>query len=172
MKGLLLSIALILLSPAGGLADLLIALDSPYQGGVAGDELTFSGVITNLDPLNTLYLNNFDLNLAGNDFTTDGLDPFFADVPIFLTGGANSGDITLFTVSINNPLSDLPGTWDGAYTLLGGVDGNAQNIIGAVPFSVTTVGTPEPASFGLFWIGMVLLGVRRIIPENALDRSS
>jgi hypothetical protein len=164
MKTIRLLTALLLLAPFGAQADLLLSLDTPDLSGLAGDVLSFTGVITNpdLDPTNMVYLNSFDLNFAGDDFTIDGTDDF-NNVPFFLTGGATSGDIELFTVSIDNPLIDSPGTWDGVYTLVGGGDANAQDILGLVDFSVTTLSssTPEPSAFVLCGLGIVLPGVRR-----------
>ena len=156
MKRLLLSIAILLLSRAVGQADLVIVLDNPSQTGVAGDKLTFNGVITNLAAQNEVELNSFSLDLTGDDFGVDGLAPFLNNVPLFLAAGASSEDIPLFTVSINYPLTDPLGTWEGVYTLLGGSDGNAQDILGQVTFTVTT-NVPEPGTFPLFGIGFVLL---------------
>jgi hypothetical protein len=100
----------------------------------------------------------------------NGLDEFNFDVPLYLAGGANSGDIPLFTVTINGPNQDPAGTYGGTYTLFGGVDGNASDNIGQVNFSATD--TPEPASFGLFALGCGLPGVRRKRLTSGLGRKS
>jgi len=44
-------------------------------------------------------LNSADLNLAGNSFTPDFIEPFFNNVPISLGPGQSSGDIQLFDVT-------------------------------------------------------------------------
>jgi hypothetical protein len=85
-------------------------------------------------------------------------------VPISLGPGANSGDIELFDVTVSNPLLDAAGTYLGSYDLLGGADGNAQNLLLDSPatFSVTTTpsvtATPEPESVVLLATVLALTG--------------
>jgi hypothetical protein len=158
MKKLLLPLLplLMLLTPANAGASVAVLLDAPNQTGAPGETLTFTGVITNLDLLNPVYLNSFDLNLAGIDFVTDGFSAFFdPSFPISLPGGGSSSDITLFTVALNNPLVGPPGVYVGSYALVGGADGNAQEVLGSVDFSIQTV--PEPATWALFGVGALLL---------------
>jgi len=132
-----------------------ILLDAPSQSGVPGDTLVFRGVITNLDLENAVFLNSYDLNIVAPDLAVDGLDDFFNNVPISLDAGASSGLIELFTVTIANPTLDPLGTFFGTYTLKGGADGGAADILGFADFDVTE--TPEPGSLILLAGGMLTL---------------
>jgi hypothetical protein len=154
MKRILALIAFtMLLAPAGAWGGVLITFDAPGLTGNPGDILAFVGNITNLDPTDPVYLNGVDVNLAGDDFTVDTLDDFFANVPISLNGGQSTGMIELFTVTIGQPLIDPLDTFVGVYTMLGGVDGSDQTIIGSAQFSVTT--TPEPDSLAMMGCGVL-----------------
>lgn len=152
MKQVLFVFALFGAAAATARADVIFALDNADQFGNPGDTLIFTGILSNTG-LSTVFLNSADLNLAGSSFTPDFIDPFFNNVPISLDAGQSSADIELFDVMLNDPFTDPLGKYTGTYTLTGGVDSNAQDVLGSVDFSVTaTNGTspvPEPSSFGL-----------------------
>jgi hypothetical protein len=151
MKTLLNILVVAALAATGAMADITVTFDQPHQIGNAGDTLYFLGVISNTG-LETVYLNSDNLNLAGTGLTT--VDNFFANVPFSLAPGAsspidpvNDPHIDLFDVTVSNPLSDAPGTYQGTYNLLGGVDGSAQDNLVTVPFDITLPGAsvPEPS---------------------------
>ena len=90
------------------------------------------------------------LQFFGN-ITNTGVDTVFLN-----------GDIELFDISLSNPFTYPLGLYGGSYTLLGGVDGNAQDVLAAEDFSVTA--TPEPGLYGAVALGMgglLLAGGRR-----------
>jgi hypothetical protein len=145
---------------SGWAGSILITFDNPNQTGMPGDTLVFMGVISN-GGSSTAFLNSDGLNLLGNSFAVNDL--FFSNVPISLDPGQSSPDIELFDVTLNNPFTDLSGTYTGTYGLLGGVDGNAQDMLGSANFSVTeTSSVPEPSSNVLLAAALgALVGVHR-----------
>ena len=152
-------ILLLLLGAAAAHASVLITLDNPNQTGNPGDTLMFNGVLSNTG-LTTVFLNSVDLNLAGSSFSPDFVDPFLNNVPFVLNPGTTTSDILLFNVLVNNPFTDLPGTFAGTYTLLGGPDSTAQEILGSVDFGITVPdAVPEPSSFLLMFGALLLIGL-------------
>jgi hypothetical protein len=147
MKTLVNLLALAALAAAGAHADgISITLDNPNQSGNPGETLSFYGVITNTDvnPEDCyIYLNSDDPNFTLSDASVS--DNFFANVPPYLAPGTSSGDVDLFDITLADPESDPFGTYDGEYTLVGGMDGGAdtaQDNLAQVGFSVDV----EPAS--------------------------
>lgn len=138
-------------------ADTIITFDDPAQGGPSGDTLEFMGSIENTgtDPV---YLNSDGLDLGGSDLFENDL--FFSNVPISVDGGQTATGIEFFDITPEPGVT--PGTFDGMYTLIGGVDGNAQDLLASATFSVTAQGptTPEPSSLTFFAIGLGLMSLR------------
>src|ERR1035438_73547 len=97
MKIQIASIAMLLLAGSIAQADIVITLDAAAQTDSPGNTLIFSGTLFNSSP-DTIFLNGADLNLAGNSFTPDFSDPFFANVPVSLDPGQATSDIELFEV--------------------------------------------------------------------------
>jgi hypothetical protein len=129
-------IALIaILALAGSIAKggIIISLDAPDQAGALGNTLIFSGTLFNSSP-DTIFLNGADLNLAGNSFTPDFSDLFFANVPVSLDPGQATSDIELFEVLLNDPFTDPFASYSGNYALSGGADPNAQDLLTSVDF--------------------------------------
>ncbi len=124
-------------------ADVIFTLDRPDQSGVPGALLQYFATLNNTGPA-TVYLNGSDLSLTApaGDFTT--LDLFFDNAPLSLDSGASSGSFELFDVTVAAPFPDVYMAYTGVYTLSGGVDSNAQDVLGVVTFSATAV--PEPRS--------------------------
>jgi hypothetical protein len=139
-----------------------VTLDNPNQKGAAGDTLQFFGTITysGIDP-DPVFLNSDDLEPGGSpgDFTVDDL--FFSNVPVSIPTNGSSGDIDLFDIIINEPFTDSLNTaYQGVYSLLGGVDGNSQDVLTAPPVSFTvTVVVPEPAARGMLSCGLLAFRV-------------
>jgi hypothetical protein len=157
MKTLFCGLMLALLGTVAAKADTLtITLDQPIQKAAAGDTVEFFGTITN-DSSSTIFLNNDSFTLAGLSLTVD--DDFF-NTPISLDAGETSEDVELFDVTVSDPLLDPIGTYSGSYELLGGTDGDAQNVIGTAKFAVTTV--PEPGSIYLL-LGGVSAGLAPVV---------
>lgn len=148
-----LALLLSLLVSCGGTAyaSLLITLDQPSQTGSPGDTLIFSGVLSNPDPERT-FLNSVNLNLAGSSFTVNYIDQFLNNVPISLGPGESRLSIKLFDVLLNLPFSDPFGPYIGTYTLVGGIDGDSQDVLFSADFTVTAQEkggspVPEPSTF-------------------------
>ena len=153
MKTFINLIALTALAVAGSQTDINITFDNAAQSGMAESTLQFFGTITNMGST-PVFLNGDSLNLAGgSDFTTNDL--FYTNVPVSVAAGGSSGDIELFDVTVASPFVDTLTTYNGTYTLLGGVDGGAQDLLAEGAFSVNV--TPEPGYFALLGIGLVLI---------------
>lgn len=141
--------AMLLLTISVARADIVITLDAPNQTGSAGETLIFSGTLFNSSP-DTIYLNGADLNLAGNSFTPDFSDLFFANVPVSLDPGQASPDIELFEVLLNDPFTDPFAAYGGNYAMSGGADPSVQDSLASVDFIITAENgsspVPEPSS--------------------------
>jgi hypothetical protein len=163
MKTLFCALILAAVATAAKADPVTITFDQPNQIAGAGQTLEFFGTITN-NTASTIFLNSDDPNLAGLSFSIN--DQFFSTVPPSLAAGANSGDIELFDVTLSNPLQDAFATYAGDYTLVGGIDGNAQDNIGSAAFSVSSV--PEPSTIGLLFTGFAgLLPIRSRLRRRA-----
>ena len=120
-----------------------------YIGGAAGGTLTYE--VTASAPNSNgadVFLNGDGFNV-GAPLTIDDTD-FFANAPFFLAPGT-SDTFDLFTVMV--PAGTTPGDYSGFFNVLGGVDGNASDVLGTVDF--VAVVTPEPSSFILLGTGLV-----------------
>jgi hypothetical protein len=134
-------VAFTALAASAAHASAMTTFDDPDQNGAPGSTVQFFGTIINVGS-DTIFLNGDELNLAAptTDFTITDL--FFANAPLSLNAGDSSGLIELFDVTVNNPFPDLPTSYTGSWTITGGADGNAQDILDQESFSVTV--TPEP----------------------------
>lgn len=156
----LIVLALALSAVASANAGVIITLDTPHQSAGAGSTLEFFGTITNADLANSVFLNEDSLTVtaANGDFTVT--DQFFSNIPVSLAAGGNSGDIELFDVTITSPFPDTFKTYTGTYQLLGGIDGDAQNVLGGTSFTVTAL-APEPLTTFLLGSGLAAIGLLR-----------
>ena len=161
MKTLLCTLMLAALGSVAAKADTVtITFDQPSVSASAGDTFQVFGTITNTSG-STVFLNGDSFTLTG--FSLSITDQFYTTVPFSLASGESSGDIELFDVTVSNPLLDAPGVYGIGYTVLGGVDGDAQDVVAgppksAVSISVTTTAgpsaVPEPASIYLLLGGV------------------
>jgi hypothetical protein len=170
MKTLLCALFLATLGTAAAKADsITVTFDQPNQNALPGATVQFFGTIFN-NTASTIFLNSDDLNINGLSFAVN--DQFFSTVPFSLAAGANSGDIELFDVTVSNPLSDSAGKYTGLYDLIGGADGNAQDVLeNSATFSVNTAPVtspvPEPSTLCL-----LLTGASALLPITKRLRKS
>jgi hypothetical protein len=139
------------LSPvAAHAATITFTLTNPNQYiSLLGGSLTY-GATVSAPASNTgaVFLNGDSFNVTA-PVTLDDSD-FFNKFPLSLAPGTSfTGDLFVLTMPPNPP----PGTYLGTFTLLGGVDGNANDTLGTVNFSLTTP-IPEPSSMVLLIAGL------------------
>jgi hypothetical protein len=133
--------------------DLFVQLDSPTLTAGPGDTLTFSGFIVNNDNF-VIDLNSIDITLNGM-FTTDNTVFFLGPLTIDASPGTQTIDFQFFSVTVNDPYTDLDGIQTGTVTILGNVettgapDISILNPLGSATFSIDVNTTPEPSSFAL-----------------------
>jgi len=126
-----------------------------------GTTAAFVATIDNTGP-GTVFLNSDSLNFSGSNTSFTKTDEF-NNTPFFLLGNTSFSNVELFTIQVNAPFTDPLGAYPGNYTLIGGVDGNASDVLAQANF--TLVATPEPATAGLFLCaaGALLFHRRRSI---------
>ena len=139
----------LVLSSTGVRADLSFVLTPSVQACARSNEVLFTGILSNTDPSNDLYLNNVQFITDGN-FTTDS-DAFFANVPGILSAGQTYSDV-VFGVTIN-PATPA-GDYFGAVTILGGSNIFAAGNLATQPFQISTIdvsisaNVPDAYKFG------------------------
>jgi len=120
--------------------------------GNPGNTLMLFGSLLN-NTNSTAFINSDSFTFAIPGAVDDSL--FLNNAPISLGPNASSGTFEFLTVTIPN--GQGAGAYDGAFTVLGGADGTAQNNLGSTAFHVTVaVATPEPSSLPVLGIGAVV----------------
>ena len=133
-------------------ATITFTLSNPNQYiSLLGGSLTYGATVSapasNSGPV---FLNGDSFNVTA-PVTLDDSD-FLVKFPLSLAPGTSfTGDLFVLTMPPNPP----PGTYLGTFTLLGGVDGNANDTLGTVNFSLTTP-IPEPSSIVLLIAGLAM----------------
>ena len=130
---LLIGLALVL-SGTAARANLSFVLTPAVQACARSNEVFFTGILSNTDPTNDLYLNGIQFTASGS-FTPDS-NAFFANVPGILSAGQTYSDV-VFGVTIN-PATPA-GDYFGAVTILGGSNIFAASNLATLPFQVSTI---------------------------------
>ncbi|MGA7833528.1 MAG: PEP-CTERM sorting domain-containing protein [Terracidiphilus sp.] len=122
-----------------------LVLDAPIQDG--GPDFLFSGTFTN-ESLSTVYLNadsfSLDAGLALDDSS------YLTNFPLSV-GSWDSAWGELFIVTA--PLDEPSSSYTGSFSIVGGVDENAQDVLATADFDVKA--TPEPSSLLLLGSGLL-----------------
>ena len=134
-------LAALLLAGAAGQASaaLAVALSSPVQDTPGGQELIFTGTLTNTDMTSALYLNDNQFALTGSAaaYLTPDTNTFFANVPGILAPGASyTGELFGVTLSSTAP----PGSYTGNVTFVGGANIFAMGSLAATAFTLILPG--------------------------------
>jgi hypothetical protein len=154
MKSRFCAVAAFLVSAGMCTADAItITLMPGTLTGSPGSVINFGGTLENTTG-STVFLNSAGINLAGG-FSPADLDtsPFFANAPFFLLANEVTVAIDLFTIHIPHPFAG--GSYPGTFTVLGGLDDAAQDIIGSANFTIEVNSVPEPNSGAM--VGLIAL---------------
>lgn len=142
-----------------------INLTQSKVSAAPGSVVTFDASLTNLSSTDTMFLNADSWSTTSPFLSVDDT-PFFANAPLTLGPNASTGTFALFSVLIdpNTPL----GTYDfNSFSILGGIDGSASDVLGSATFSVavTSAHVPEPGALLLLLCSGVLVAVKTMMPK-------
>ena len=175
MKNAILVLAIAVTAASTAQANTIdISLDQSTLSGSSGSVLHFFGTLTNTTGA-VVWLNTAGYSGTLPDSNAFDATPFFNNTPLYLNPNASTGDVGLFDVSILG--SFAVGSYNGTLTLLGGADGNSQDILGSVNFTVIVTapasgGAPEPGALPLFGAGIgLLLAWKRFGPAARCRRA-
>jgi hypothetical protein len=131
----------LLLSVTSARADLTLVLTPAVQLGARSNEVVFTGVLSNTNPTNNLFLNDiqFSVDGAATNYLEGGSNTFFANVPGILLPGETYSDI-VFAVAID--LSTPPGDYCGSVAVLGGSTIVSTCTLATQSFHVAVFDTP------------------------------
>lgn len=119
-----------------------VTLTPATQAAAPGDSLQFVGTLTN-NTGNEVFVNNdsftFDITGALDD------SPFLTNAPFSLAAFASTPMFEFFDIAI--PPAQAAGPYTGVFSILGGADGSAQDLLGQAAFEVdVATAVPEPRS--------------------------
>jgi hypothetical protein len=190
IKASIVLIAAVLLSPGRGLADPIVVftINPPVQTGVQGGTLTFNATLTITGVPAPVFINGNAISTSpGFGFagiTTPSssllmLDDlaFFLNAPLMMssdgTNGPSSATFNLFTVAIGANV--IPGAYLGTFSIVGGLDPSAQNILAASDFRIDVMPAnpapvPAPGTLVLVATGLAVACIsRRLRPGKITD---
>jgi hypothetical protein len=126
-----------LLLPRPASADIItLNLANPVQTGAAGSTLSFDATVT--APTNnggTVYLNGDNFTSLASPLTSND-DGFLLGFPLSLDPGDSFAGL-LFTITL--PPSINPGQYLGSFVILGGTNGDAQDELAQINFTVNAL---------------------------------
>jgi len=150
------ALAVLAIIPAAVKADPVTFTLDDNHSVAAGSSVTFFGSLSNGGPPE-VFLNGLSFSFASGapgSITFD--DTAFFALPASLTSGSSTGLVAFFDAVVSALVP--PGVYVGTVSVLGGVDENAQNILGTQEFSITVTGgqdpIPEPATMLLLGSGL------------------
>ena len=161
-------LAMFVLVPLASADTINITLTNPVQTGTPGSTVSFDATVLAVsDKLGPVYLNADNYSLSG-PLTLDD-SGFLLNFPLVMSAGDSVTDL-LFTVSL--PAGLAPGTYTGSFSILGGLNPDAQGTLDTVDFTINTSAVPEPGTWMLIGTGMAALMVigftrRRTAIDNA-----
>jgi len=132
-------------------------------------DVTVLATLSNLDLVDTVYLNGDNLDIPG---AVNVNDEFFTNAPFSLAPGASALLIELFRFDV--PANAVAGIFTGSYELLGGVGTAAQfNVdpIGQQTFQVHIQAAPEPSSLPLLAAAVFAFLVSRRVSARRMIRT-
>lgn len=118
-------------------AGLSFVLTPNVQIGARGADVTFTGVLSNTDPVADAYLNNIQVVASSNLATVT--NDFFANVPGILSAGQTYSD-TVFSVTIASAAPT--GEYSGTITIVGGTNIFAMGSLVSQSFQISVAATP------------------------------
>ncbi len=137
LKSALLLVAIIAFFGPRSWAGLSFVLTPNTQIGACGAEVTFTGILSNTDPVADAYLNGIQIVASGNLSTVT--NDFFANVPGILSAGQTYSD-TVFSVTIASAAPT--GDYSGTITVVGGTNIFATNSLVSQSFQIFVEATP------------------------------
>jgi hypothetical protein len=131
--------ATLLLSSSAQADTISLNLTSPVQTGAAGSMLSFFATVSAPGTNGgTVFLNGDNLNQDAGLTPND--DGFLLGFPLSLDAGDSFNGL-LFTVALDPSL--VAGPYTGFFTILGGADAGAQDVLGTVNYTVNVSSTPS-----------------------------
>ena len=122
------------LSGTAARGDLSFVLTPAAETCAQSNEVFFSGILSNTNPTNDVYLN--DIQFTANSNLVAVANAFFANVPGILSAGQTYSDI-VFAVTVN-PTTSV-GTYSGTVTIVGGVNILSSSNLATQSFQVSVV---------------------------------
>src|SRR5262249_46094466 len=152
--------ALVLMASTVSATPITLFFASSLLSASPGATVTFTGTVTETGGTTTFLLG--DVVSVAPPLVEDDT-PFLNNFPIQLNGNQSFTDAIL---SVSVPLATAPGLYAGTFAILGGV-GTLASAPFAVNVTTTTAATPEPATLSLLG-----LGVAGLIAKRARRRQS